>query len=94
MPVVTTTYDPDLTTGASSTDVVIADAAFSMSTIPRMDDLTLIPGGWLPPEQEYYWTEEWQSAEREARDDIASGRGVRFETAEDVIHWLMSSDED
>lgn len=45
-------------------------------------------------DQSYYWTEEWQAGERESLAELAAGRGIRFETAEEVIAWLQAPDED
>lgn len=37
------------------------------------------------PEQAYFWTSEWQETEREADEDIRTGRIKRFSTAEELI---------
>jgi len=42
------------------------------------------------PEQAYFWTSEWQQAEREADEDIKAGRVRRFSTAEAAIAYLHS----
>lgn len=87
----TATYEPSDTT-ASPTDVVWGHS--SLSRLPTGGDLTLIPGGWLPREQEYYWSAEWQAGEQETLRELADGGGVEFDNTEDLIHWLLSSDED
>lgn len=89
----TATVEPQNTT-ASSTDVGMADASSSLSRLPTAEDLVLIPGGFLPREQEYYWSEAWQAGEQESRAELAAGRGVRFDTADDAIRWLLSDDDD
>ena len=39
-------------------------------------------------DQSWYWTPEWQSAEKDADDDIAAGRVHRFSNVEDAIGFL------
>ena len=41
--------------------------------------------------QDYYWTEEWQAAEAEALAELEAAEGLRFESAEDAIRWLLTS---
>jgi len=38
------------------------------------DQIILRPQVHIPREQAYFWTKEWQEAEREAEMDIAKGR--------------------
>lgn len=38
--------------------------------------------------QAYFWTKEWQEAEREASEDIKAGRVKTFESAEELIEDL------
>ena len=38
--------------------------------------------------QAYFWTAEWQAAEREASADIAAGRVREFDDIEDLIASL------
>lgn len=40
--------------------------------------------------QSYFWTQEWQKAEKEATHDIAAGRVHTFEGAEQLIDFLHS----
>ena len=44
---------------------------------------------WRVPDQAYFWTEEWQAAERESERELAEGRGRTFDSAEDAIRWLQ-----
>ncbi|MFA5604694.1 MAG: AbrB/MazE/SpoVT family DNA-binding domain-containing protein [Dehalococcoidales bacterium] len=39
-------------------------------------------------EQSWFWTERWQKGEREAEDDIHSGRVHKFENSDDAIAFL------
>lgn len=46
----------------------------------------------IPSNQLYYWTRKWQEGEQEALREIEAGKGRRFESARDAIHWLLSDD--
>lgn len=39
-------------------------------------------------DQSWYWTPEWQAAEKEADEDITAGRVHRFDDVEDAIKFL------
>jgi AbrB family looped-hinge helix DNA binding protein len=39
-------------------------------------------------EQSWFWTERWQSGEREAEKDIRNGRVHQFENSDDAIAFL------
>jgi hypothetical protein len=86
----TAIFDPEKTT-ASSSDVSLGPS--DVSGLPLIGDYTLIQGGWLPRDQEYYWTEDWQVAEQETLQALAAGEGIEFDSTEDLIHWLFSTDE-
>ena len=38
--------------------------------------------------QDWYWTPEWQVAEREVEDDLAAGRYEEFDTMDDFLVGL------
>jgi antitoxin MazE len=42
----------------------------------------------VPADQQWFWTERWQSMEREADADIAAGRTTRFDNAKDFLSAL------
>lgn len=44
------------------------------------------------PDQSYYWTPEWQEAEREAAEELAAGKGRTFKTPEEAIEWLETEE--
>lgn len=46
--------------------------------------------GLIDPEQLYWWTEEWQKAEREAEAEIRAGGAKSFERIEDLLRDLRS----
>ena len=52
------------------------------------DRIVLIPKKLIDKSQAYFWTEEWQEAEREAERDLAEGRIESFETVDDLIAGL------
>src|SRR5207302_584746 len=54
----------------------------------RDGQATLRPTKLIDKDQAYYWTEEWQKAEREADEDIASGRVLTFNSTEELIDEL------
>ena len=82
------TYDPANTT---STVFVPTEAEPSLSPVPLAADLVYVQGGWLPRDQEYYWTEAWQADEQATLAQIAAGEGVEFDNASDLARWLFGS---
>jgi hypothetical protein len=43
------------------------------------------------PKDEWFWTREWQRSERDASDDLKSGRYEDFATIEQVIEVLLQN---
>jgi antitoxin MazE len=39
----------------------------------------------VPADQVWFWSERWQEMEREADDDISSGRVAEFDDVEDLL---------
>lgn len=56
------------------------------------DAIVLTPKKLIDKSQAYFWTAEWQAAEREASADIAAGRVHGFEDVEDLIASLEAED--
>lgn len=52
------------------------------------DRAVLLPKKLIDKSQAYFWTKEWQEAEKKASEDIKSGRVKTFDTAEDLIKDL------
>ena len=48
----------------------------------------LVPKKVIDKSQAYFWTKEWQDAEREASKDIKAGRVKTFETVEELVEDL------
>jgi len=57
----------------------------------KNNEIILKPKKLIPKDQEWFWTKEWQSKEREADEDIRAGRlSGPFTTAKDLIKHLNS----
>jgi len=52
------------------------------------DRAVLLPKKLIDKSQAYFWTKEWQEAEKEASEDIKAGRVKTFDTAEELIRDL------
>ena len=52
------------------------------------DSLILTPKKLVDKSQAYFWSPEWQAAEQEASEDIASGRVREFANADDLVTSL------
>lgn len=52
------------------------------------DKIVLRPKRLKRKGQEWFWTEAWQAAEREAEADLQAGRVHKFKTVEEAIAFL------
>jgi AbrB family looped-hinge helix DNA binding protein len=52
------------------------------------DKAILLPKKIIDKSQAYFWTKEWQEAEREASADIKAGRVKTFDNAEELLKDL------
>lgn len=50
--------------------------------------IIIVPKKTVNADQAWFWTNEWQQAEREAEADIRSGRVKKFKNVEDLIKEL------
>jgi AbrB family looped-hinge helix DNA binding protein len=50
--------------------------------------LHLIPKVVIDRAQAYFWTERWQTGEREAQADLEAGRTHRFEDIDEALDFL------
>lgn len=55
------------------------------------DSVLLTPKRLIDRSQAYFWTPEWQAAEREADQDIAAGRVYKYGDADSAIAALRES---
>lgn len=76
------------------------NAGFLTNSDLRSSEATVRPhpgAELLPPAidagEAYYWTHAWQAAQRESLDALERGEGITFDSADDAIRWLLSSDE-
>ena len=56
--------------------------------------IVLEPKKLISSDQAWYWSEEWQAGEREAREDIAAGRVIHADSVEELIEKLNSGNQD
>ncbi len=52
------------------------------------DKAILLPKKIIDKSQAYFWTKEWQEAEKEASADIKAGRVKKFDNVEELIKDL------
>ena len=55
------------------------------------DSIVLTPKTLIDKSQAYFWTPEWQAAEREASADIAEGRVQEFESVDALVAGLRAA---
>jgi len=56
--------------------------------------LVLIPKQLIDKDQTWFWSKEWQDAEREAEDDLHTGRVEGFDTLDALIADLDGDTEE
>lgn len=56
----------------------------------RLEDgkIVFVPMISIPRDQAWFWEEEWQKEEREAEQEIKSGRVKTFDNAQDLLKSL------
>jgi len=75
--------------GEARTDVR-ADSPSHSSTpdrVPRRVPL------FIPRNEAYYWTHEWQRDEAEALQELERGEGKVFHDPQDAVRWLRSPED-
>jgi AbrB family looped-hinge helix DNA binding protein len=60
----------------------------------RDDEIVLRPKRLIDKSQVWFWSEQWQAAEREAEEDVAGGRVREFATAKEAIAFLHRRADD
>jgi hypothetical protein len=73
----------------SSPPLVSIGHGSGSGTPASFDVVAYLSARWLPRDQEYYWSEPWQAAERETLMTLAEGGGRDFESAQEAILWLL-----
>lgn len=58
------------------------------------EDRTIVlrPGRLVDADEAFFYTPEWQAAEREADEDIQAGRVYHFDSVEEAIDFLHNHD--
>lgn len=56
-----------------------------VEVVVQDDKALLLPKKMIDSSQAYFWTKEWQEAEKEATEDIKAGRVKSFDTAEGLL---------
>ena len=49
---------------------------------------------FVPRDQAYYWTAQWQRDEAEAVREIGEGQGRRFTSGAAAAEWLLSDEDE
>lgn len=50
--------------------------------------IIIVPKKTIDAQQSWFWTKEWQEAEKEAEGDLRAGRVKKFKTVEELIEDL------
>jgi AbrB family looped-hinge helix DNA binding protein len=59
-----------------------------VETTVKGGKIILIPKKAIDAEQSWFWSKQWQEAEKEADSDLATGKVKKFKTVEDLIKDL------
>ncbi len=59
-----------------------------LETTLKEGKIIIAPKKTIDAEQSWFWTKEWQDAEREAEEDIKTGRVKKFKNAQELIRDL------
>lgn len=59
-----------------------------LETTVEKGRIVISPVKTIDARQSWFWTKEWQDAEKEAEEDIRSGRVKRFKNAQELIKDL------
>jgi len=80
------------------------NAATNVSQRVRLSTAAVVAGGaetaasgvvfMIPKGQEYFWSPSWQAFEREASQDLASGRTATFDDPREAFRWLLDGEEE
>lgn len=60
--------------------------------LDKKGHIVLTPKKLIDASQAYFWTPEWQAAEREAEEDIKAGRVKTFKSGAEAVEYLKSLD--
>lgn len=57
-------------------------------TVTADGEVTLRGLAVIPAQQRWFWTEDWQSGEREASEQVAAGDVITYDSADDMFSAL------
>ncbi len=77
-----------ITLPKSARDDLCLDEGDLLAVQVRDGELVLRPQRLIDRDQAWYWTPEWQAAEREADEEIEAGRVHRFANIDEAIAFL------
>lgn len=56
-----------------------------LKTTLEKGKIVISPAKTIDAEQSWFWTKEWQDAEKEAEEDIESGKVKKFKNVQELI---------
>lgn len=59
-----------------------------LETTIKDDKIIIVPKKAIDAEAAWFWTKEWQEGEKEAEQDIRTGKVKKFKSVEDLIKDL------
>jgi AbrB family looped-hinge helix DNA binding protein len=59
-----------------------------LETVLKEDKIIIIPKKTIDAKQSWFWSKEWQEAEKEAETDLRAGRVKKFKNVEELINDL------
>ncbi len=59
-----------------------------LETIVKEGKIIIVPKKTVDSDQAWFWTKEWQEAEKEAEADLKAGRVKKFKNVEELIESL------
>jgi hypothetical protein len=87
------TYDVDLAvTSAPNGGSVVVSPSSGTATIRMAQVPDFMPVS-IPRSQKYFWSRTWQEGERESTAERDAGRAHSFDSANALIHWLLTPED-
>lgn len=84
--------DQELATSAAAKIKAINDDAANSVGLSEVEADIAAKVGLIDPDQRYYWLESFQEGMRESEREVREGKAESFDSAEDLIAALNSSD--
>lgn len=61
---------------------------YILETTIKDDKIIIVPKKAIDAEAAWFWTKEWQEAEKETEEDLRTGKVKKFKSIEDLIKHL------